>query len=73
MASALPWRDRLGHLRCCGVVYQLIVLRRMTRQTSYTGIRGRAFHFVVPIAAYATLAILGTLCHGHAWRTVRRR
>jgi hypothetical protein len=61
--AAIAW----GILGACGVVYQLIVLRRMTRQTAYHPVfEDWAFHFVVPIAAYATLAISAPFAHGHA-------
>ena len=61
--AAIAW----GILGACGVVYQLIVLRRMTTQTSYQPIlEDWAFHFVVPIAAYATFAISAPFAHTHA-------
>ena len=61
--SAIAW----GIVGACGVVYELIVLRRMTTQTSYHPIfEDWVFHFVVPIAAYATLAISAPFARTHA-------
>jgi hypothetical protein len=64
-SAAIVW----GIVGACGVVYELIVVRRMNKQTSYHPVfEDWAFHFVVPIAAYATLAIsalfTGTHAHG---------
>jgi hypothetical protein len=61
--AALAW----AIVGVSGVVYELIVLRRMTTQTSYQPIfEDWVFHFVVPIAAYATLAISAPFAHAHA-------
>ena len=62
-SAAIAW----GTLGACGVVYELIVLRRMTRQTSYQPVfEDWAFHFIVPVAAYATLAISAPFSNTHA-------
>jgi hypothetical protein len=65
--AAIAW----GIVGACGVVYQLIVVRRMTRQTSYQPIfEDWLFHFVLPVAAYATLAISAPFAHTHARGTL---
>jgi hypothetical protein len=58
-----PWREPstvaavLGFMGVAGVVYEIIVLRRMRRQTIYKPVlEDWLFHVVFPIAAYATLA-----------------
>jgi hypothetical protein len=61
--AAIGW----GIVGACGVAYELIVLRRMTTQTSYHPIfEDWAFHFVVPVAAYATLAVSALFARTHA-------
>ena len=61
--AAIAW----GIVGACGVVYELIVLRRMTTQTSYhPQFEDWVFHIVVPLAAYATLAVSAPLARTHA-------
>jgi hypothetical protein len=61
--AAIAW----GIVGACGVVYELIVLRRMTTQTSYhPQLEDWIFHFVVPLAAYATLAVTAPFARTHA-------
>ena len=57
-SAAIAW----GIVGVCGAVYELLVLRRMTTQTSYhPQLEDWIFHFVVPIAAYATLGVSAVL------------
>lgn len=58
-----PWQavnraaDVWGILGLLGVVYEIIVTRRMRRQTAYTPeFEDWLFHVVLPFVAYATLA-----------------
>jgi hypothetical protein len=61
--AAIAW----GIVGACGVVYELIVLRRMTTQTSYhPQLEDWIFHFVVPLIAYATLAVSAPFASAHA-------
>jgi hypothetical protein len=49
-----------------GVVYALIVARRMLRQTAYTPVfEDWMFHSVLPLLAYATLAYAAALAQSH--------
>src|SRR5262249_2155464 len=57
-----PWRDVAnsaivwGIVGACGVVYEVIVLRRMATQTAYhPQLEDWIFHVVVPSAAYIAL------------------
>jgi hypothetical protein len=62
--AAIAW----GILGGCGVVYELIVLRRMVAQSAYRPqLEDWIFHLVVPIGAYATLlgSALFTRTHAH--------
>jgi hypothetical protein len=59
-----PWRRVIvpavlwGALGLIGVVYSLIVSRRMRLQTAYEPVfEDWMFHFLLPLASYATLAI----------------
>ena len=76
MLSA-PWRAvthaavAWGVFGLCGVAYELIVVRRMITQTSYKPqLEDWIFHFVVPTAAYATLAVSAYFAHSHAVGTL---
>jgi hypothetical protein len=61
--AAIGW----GIVGACGVFYELIVLRRMTMQTSYQPqLEDWIFHIVVPLAAYATLAVSAFFARTHA-------
>jgi hypothetical protein len=58
-----PWRDIAvaavlwGLLGFAGVVYEIIVARRMRTQTLYAPVlEDWLFHFLLPVAAYAMLA-----------------
>lgn len=61
--AAIAW----GVLGSCGVIYELIVLRRMIVQSAYRPqLEDWIFHFVVPVAAYATLAVSSTFTGSRA-------
>ncbi|MGH9573139.1 MAG: hypothetical protein ACRD40_06360 [Candidatus Acidiferrales bacterium] len=56
-----------GALGLWGVMYQLIVLRRMRKQGAYTPVfEDWLFHFVLPFAAYAMLVASAVVAHKHA-------
>ena len=68
-SGAVLW----GLLGLGGLVYEIIVARRMQRQSVYTPeFEDQLFHVLLPLAAYATLAgsAYATLAHarGHVWR-----
>lgn len=49
-----------------GIIYTVIVARRMRAQTAYTPVfEDWAFHALLPLAAYATLAISACLAHAY--------
>jgi hypothetical protein len=51
--AALLW----GLLGVCGIVYEIVVVRRMRAQSAYAPVfEDWLFHVVLPVAAYATLA-----------------
>ena len=53
-APAVLW----GFVGCCGIVYAVIVLRRMRKQGVYEPeFEDWLFHVVLPIAAYAALTV----------------
>ena len=61
--ACAPWQTHLGAAICfrglglLGVLYELVVTRRMRTQNVYKPVfEDWAFHAVLPIAAYATLA-----------------
>lgn len=61
--AAVAW----GTLGACGVVYEVLVLRRMVRQSAYRPqLEDWIFHVAVPSAAYATLLVSATFTHSHA-------
>src|SRR5215471_13636590 len=69
----VPWRTMTepaalwGLAGACGVVYELIVARRLRIQSLYRpDLEDWAFHVVLPLAAYATLALSATASSSHA-------
>jgi hypothetical protein len=65
-AQTAPWRADSpvaaiwGLLGVGGIVYEMIVTRRMRTQTAYTPVfEDWLFHVLLPCAAYATIAISG--------------
>jgi hypothetical protein len=53
MGAAVVW----GLLGVSGIVYEVVVVKRMRAQTAYSPVfEDRLFHVLLPIAAYATLA-----------------
>ncbi|HKV46847.1 MAG TPA: hypothetical protein VJN69_02060 [Candidatus Acidoferrales bacterium] len=56
-----------GALGVCGVVYQIVVLRRMRKQNAYIPVfEDWLFHFILPFMAYGILAASAVLAHSHA-------
>lgn len=61
--AALLW----GLLGLCGIVYQMIVIRRMRTQTAYTPeFEDLLFHAILPFVAYAILAGSAYLARANA-------
>jgi hypothetical protein len=61
--AAIAW----GVLGACGVIYELLVLRRMITQSSYQAqLEDWIFHCVVPLAAYGTLIVSAPFARHHA-------
>src|SRR5574337_2185245 len=59
----IPWPNIIaaawfwGAMGFCGVVYELIILRRMRKQASYKPVfEDWLFHLLLPLAAYGALA-----------------
>lgn len=72
-ALSAPWRGIGGpSLVCgaiggCGLVYAVIVIRRLRRQTVYQPVfEDWLFHALLPLAAYATLAAAAWVARSHA-------
>ena len=72
IASA-PWNGIItvavlwGLVGLCGVVYTVIVARRMRVQTAYQPVfEDWLFHVLLPFAAYAVLAVSAYAAHSHA-------
>jgi hypothetical protein len=72
LASA-PWAAfgpvtvQWGFVGLCGVIYSAIVARRMRRQTAYKPVfEDWLFHVLLPLAAYATLAVSAFAASSHA-------
>ena len=68
-----PWHDidtvatLWGFIGLCGLVYAAIVARRMRAQRAYTPeFEDWLFHLLLPITAYATLAVSALVAHSHA-------
>lgn len=56
-----------GALGICGVVYQIVVLRRMRKQNAYKPVfEDWLFHFILPFVAYVVLAASAVVAHTHA-------
>jgi hypothetical protein len=56
--SIIPAAALWGLIGLCGVAYAVVVTRRMRRQTAYQPeFEDWLFHALLPLAAYATLAI----------------
>jgi hypothetical protein len=60
--NAAPWRGQSGIgvfwglVGLCGIVYSLIVARRLRKQSAYRPVfEDWLFHLLLPLAAYATL------------------
>lgn len=72
-AVSAPW-DRLtpvavlwGLVGLGGIVYAIIVARRLRAQTAYRPVlEDRLFHVLLPLAAYAALAVSACVAHFHA-------
>jgi hypothetical protein len=69
---SIPWRGiraaavLWGLVGLTGIVYEIIVLRRMRAQTAYTPVfEDWMFHFLLPFAAYATLAASAYAARSH--------
>ncbi|HKD84381.1 MAG TPA: hypothetical protein VKB58_06505 [Terriglobales bacterium] len=63
-AISAPWQDTHGAaivwglLGLAGVVYQIVVIRRIRTQVAYDPVfEDWLFHVLLPLAAYATLAV----------------
>ena len=72
IASA-PWKEIIavavlwGSVGVCGVVYVVVVARRMRVQSAYRPVfEDWLFHVLLPFAAYAILAISAYAAHSHA-------
>ncbi len=72
IASA-PWKEIIivsflwGLAGICGVVYVVVVARRMRVQSAYQPVfEDWLFHVLLPLAAYAVLAISTYAAHSHA-------
>ena len=62
-AAAVLW----GLVGLCGFVYELIVTRRIGRQITYRpALEDWFFHVVLPLAAYALLAVSSVVAFSHA-------
>jgi hypothetical protein len=56
-----------GLLGLCGIVYALIVARRMRAQTAYQSVfEDWLFHVLLPLLAYAMLAVSAGIAYWHA-------
>ncbi len=68
-----PWRGIAivailwGLVGLCGVAYAIVVARRMRQQTVYKPVfEDWLFHLLLPITAYAMLAVAGCVAYAHA-------
>jgi len=68
----VPWPNLIfaaavwGVVGFCGVAYALMVIRRMLRQTAYqTEFEDWLFYAILPLLAYATLAVSGYVVRFH--------
>jgi len=65
--AAVLW----GILGLTGIVYEIIVARRMRVQVAYTPeLEDLLFHLLLPFAAYATLAGSAYAARAHAWEAL---
>ena len=56
-----------GVVGLCGMVYTVIVARRLRVQTTYQPVfEDWLFHVLLPLAAYAALAVSAGAAHSHA-------
>src|SRR5262245_19674201 len=61
--AAVLW----GLIGLCGIAYELIVIRRMRKQRAYKPeLEDWSFHVVLPLAAYALLALSSVAAFSHA-------
>jgi hypothetical protein len=66
-AAAMLW----GLLGLSGIVYEIVVVRRMRTQTVYTPVfEDWLFHVLLPLAAYATLAASAYAARAHAYEAL---
>ncbi|HVN21064.1 MAG TPA: hypothetical protein VMU05_19920 [Dongiaceae bacterium] len=79
MAAILtaPWHGMnspsacVGALGAAGVVYEIIVIRRMRRQTAYVPmLEDWMFHAVLPFAAYILMAVSALETRSHAYQAM---
>jgi hypothetical protein len=68
-----PWSSMTGPAIAwglegfAGLVYEIIVARRMVRQPAYRPVfEDWLFHIILPVASYATLVITALLAQSHA-------
>jgi len=60
-----------GVVGLCGITYTVIVTRRMRAQSAYTPVfEDWLFHSLLPLAAYATLAVSALAAHTHERRAL---
>jgi hypothetical protein len=71
--GSAPWNGVItvavlwGLVGLCGVVYVVVVVRRMRVQSAYQPVfEDWLFHVLLPFAAYAVLAISAYVPHSHA-------
>lgn len=71
--ACTPWPTLLGPavsyrvLGLLGIIYELVIVRRMRTQNVYKPVlEDWAFHAILPLAAYATLAVSAWLFVHHA-------
>jgi hypothetical protein len=71
MVSA-PWKGigtvaiLWGLIGLCGIIYSLVVTRRLRVQTTYkTVFEDWLFHVLLPFAAYAAMAVSAYVAHSH--------
>jgi len=67
-----PWGSMTGPAitwgieGAAGLVYEIIIARRMVRQLAYRPVfEDWLFHFILPAASYAALAITALVAHSH--------
>ena len=56
-----------GLVGVCGILYSIVVARRLRVQTAYKPVfEDRLFHVLLPLAAYVALAVSACAAHAHA-------